>query len=281
MHRIIDPARLALLESRRQAVGVAEIADTAEPILGGTMCYTAPGSWTNQAMGLALDHAIAHEEIEQETDHFVDFYVARGQEPRIELCPFAHDAFIAALAARGFTLVEFETVMARPLNALDPTAPAVPAGVTIRRIDPHDPAESAEWIRVSNAGFLEPGDPKELVFTESSRRVITHPRSAAFVAEQDGRVIGAGAMEIADPFGDEPIACLFAAAVLPEHRRRGVQQTLIAARTEHARRAGATHAFIHAKPGIPTERNARRLGFETVYTNAVLVMRRDGLARSV
>ena len=281
MHRTIDPARLALLESRRQAVGVAEIADTAEPVLGGTMCYTAPGSWTNQAMGLALDHATPSDEIERETDRFVDFYVSRGQEPRVELCPFAHDAFIAALAARGFALVEFETVMALPLDPQARVATEPPAGVTIRRIDPHNETESREWLRVSNAGFIEPGDPREPVFTESSRRVIIHPRNAAFVAERDGRVIGAGAMEIADPFGDEPIACLFAAAVLPEHRRRGVQRALVAARAEHARLAGATHAFIHAKPGIQTERNARRLGFQTVYTNAVLVMRREGLARSV
>lgn len=276
-----DAAHLARIESRRQAEGVAEIAGVAEPILGGTMCYTAPGSWTNQAMGLALDPGLTVDEIERETDRFIDFYVSRGQEPRVELCPFAHDAFIAALAARNFTLVEFETVMARPLSAAEPVIPAPPAGVTLRRIDPHDPAQAETWIRVSNSGFIAPDDPREPVFSESSRRVITHPRNAAFVAEEGNQTIGAGAMEIANPFGDESIACLFAASVLPEHRRRGVQLALMAARAEHARRAGATHALIHAKPGIPTERNARRLGFQTLYTNAVLVMRRPDLARSV
>ncbi len=276
-----DAAHLARIESRRQAEGVAEIAGIAEPILGGTMCYTAPGSWTNQAMGLALDPSLTAAEIERETDRFIDFYVSRGQEPRVELCPFAHDAFIAALAARNFTLIEFETVMARPLSAADPVIPAPPRGVTLRRIDPRDPAQAEAWIRVSNSGFITPDDPREPVFSESSRRVIIHPRNAAFIALEDNQVIGAGAVEIADPFDEESIACLFAASVLPEHRRRGVQLALIALRAEYARRAGATHALIHAKPGIPTERNARRLGFQTLYTNAVLVMRRPDLARSV
>ena len=48
-----------------------------------------------------------------------------------------------------------------------------------------------------------------------------------------------------------------------------------------ARDRGVGLVCIGSEPGISTERNARRLGFSVAYTKAVLVMRREGLARSV
>lgn len=256
---------------------MSEIAAIAEPILGGMMCYTAPGSWTNQAMGTAMDGPIDDAEI----DRIMDFYVSKGQEPRIEVCPYAHDTLLESLLTRGFGVAEFEHVMVRRSEARPESSRPGPSGIGIRRIDAGDAMDVESWVRVSSSGFLEPGSEREEVFFESSRRVARHPRTAAFVAEVDGRAVGAGAMEVADPFGDDRIACLFAASVLPEYRRRGVQQSLIAARIRHAGNCGAAFTFIHCKPGIPTERNARRLGFETLYTAVAMVMRRDGLARSV
>ena len=270
----IDAPALARLECRRQAVGVAEIADLAEPILGGLMCYTAPGSWTNQAMGVGLDGPADAGEI----DRLIDFYVSRGQEPRVEVCPYADGTLIELLLERGFGIAEFENVL---VITGSPVLPPVPEGLSVRRIDPDCSEDLDAWVRVSSSGFIEPGAANEAVFLESSRRVVLHPRTSAFVAETQGRIVGAGAMEIARPFGGESVACLFAASVLPEHRRRGVQQALIAARIDHARRHDCVATFIHAKPGIPTERNARRLGFQNLYTAVALVMRREGLARSV
>lgn len=274
---LFDAVRLARLECRRQAVGVGEVAEIAEPILGGTMCYTAPGSWTNQAMGLAMDGPADDAEI----DRFVDFYVSRGQEPRIEVCPYAHDTLLESLLARGFGIAEFEQVMVRRSEALPGDLEPAPPGIRVRRIDAADASDVETWVRVSSSGFVEPRSEREGVFFESSRRVARHPRTAAFIAELEGQPVGAGAMEIADPFGDGRVACLFAASVLPRYRRRGVQQALIAARVRHAWANDAPFTIIHCKPGIPTERNARRLGFETLYTAVALVMRRDGLALSV
>tara|TARA_R110000782_G_scaffold259836_2_gene350605 strand:+ start:1959 stop:2798 length:840 start_codon:yes stop_codon:yes gene_type:complete len=270
----IDAPRLARLECRRQAVGVAEIARTAEPVLGGLMCYSGPGSWTNQAMGVGLDGPATAAEV----DRLIDFYVSRGQEPRVEVCPYADESLIGLLLDRGFGIAEFENVMLLTGTVRTESVKEPP---TIRAIDPRDPAEVAAWTRVSASGFVEPGSGAEAVFMESLMRVTAHPRTAAFVAERNGDIVGAAAMEVAKPFGDETVACLFAASVLPEHRRSGVQQALIAARVAHARKAGSVATFIHTKPGIPTERNARRLGFENLYTAVALVMRRAGLARSV
>jgi GNAT superfamily N-acetyltransferase len=59
--------------------------------------------------------------------------------------------------------------------------------------------------------------------------------------------------------------------VLPRFRRRGIQQALMAARLEHAASRGARFATIGARPGIPTNRNAMRMGFRLAYTKVVLV----------
>lgn len=273
----LDPLRLGRLEELRQAQGVAEVADTAEPILGGMMSYTGPGSWTNQACALALESPATDAEI----DRLVSFYTDRGHEPRVELAPFAHPTLIAGLAARGFSLLEFETVMARALSPAEPPAAFAPPGVTIRPVEPDDPAEVQTWVRISNSGFVRSGDPNETMLNESSRRVAVHPRVVCFLAESAGQAIGAGAVELARPTGEETIACLIATSVLPEHRRRGVQQALMAARLIAARERGASFALIHARPGIATERNARRLGFQTLYTKAVMVLRRPDLIHSV
>ncbi len=72
-------------------------------------------------------------------------------------------------------------------------------------------------------------------------------------------------------------AALFALAVLPAYRRRGVQQALIAARLRAAAEAGATVVTISALPGVATERNARRMGFQVAYTKVVLVRPGAGL----
>ncbi|MBX3324167.1 MAG: hypothetical protein KF757_14405 [Phycisphaeraceae bacterium] len=276
---MIDPAHIAQLEECRQALGVAEIADLAEPIMGGMMSFTAPGSWTNQACGMAIDGPVTDADL----DRLVEFYVSRGCAPRVELCPFADKTLIEGLAARGFVLADFETVLARSINlgAGDlALACRPPEGIEIRRIDPGDPAQVDQWIRVSSSGFIQPDSAGFATFYEASRRVAVHPRMACFIAVQSAQVVGAGGVEVASPLGTDSIACLVATSVLPDFRRRGVQQALISARLAHAREQGAIWATIQSKPRISTERNARRLGFETAYTKCVLVLRRPDLIES-
>ena len=68
--------------------------------------------------------------------------------------------------------------------------------------------------------------------------------------------------------------------VRPAFRGRGIQQALIAVRLGRARERGCTIACIHSRPGIPTERNAARLGFALAYHKVVLVRPGPGLAPS-
>lgn len=272
----LDPLRIGRMEELRQAKGVAEVSDCAEPIMGGMMCYSGPGSWTNQACALALDGPATDAEI----DRLVAFYADRGQEPRVELAPFAHQSLVDGLADRGFRLIEFETVFARCLTDHD-LAPLAPGPARIRTVDPSDPDDVANWVRVSSSGFVRADDPNLERYLESSRRMAAHPRVTAMMAEVGTEPVGAGAVEFPAPDGGESLASLIVTSVVPEYRRRGIQKLLMQARLAEARRRGASYATVHTRPGIATERNARRLGFETMYTKVVLVLRRDGLARSV
>ena len=77
------------------------------------------------------------------------------------------------------------------------------------------------------------------------------------------------------------LAALFGTSVLPAFRRRGIQTALIAARLERARQRDCTFATIHSRPGIPTERNAKRMGFALVYTKAIMTMPGEGLVTSL
>ena len=73
---------------------------------------------------------------------------------------------------------------------------------------------------------------------------------------------------------------LFGTSVLPAFRRRGIQQALIAARLGRALSLEAELASITSHPGIPTERNAARLGFQLAFARSVLVKRGPGLVPS-
>ncbi len=112
----ITPIDVARLEERRKAVAVSEIALEAEPIMGGWMCYSAPGGWENQALGLGLDGPVTG----ADADRLVAYYVSRGVEPKVELCPFADESLTRELSARGFTVREFDNVLF--LDLRDPGA---------------------------------------------------------------------------------------------------------------------------------------------------------------
>lgn len=277
---VIEPARVARAEERRQAIGVSEIAAESEPVGGGVMSFTAVGSWSNQACDVGMRGAVAEDEL----DRLVAFYTSRGVEPRIEVCPYADESLRKGLAARGFTVREFESVLARGITPgdrrLSASAIADPEGVEIRWIDPADDAMVREVATVTTAIFCPPGEAPPEHMVALAERCMRHPRSDTYAALAGGEVVGGGGMETGDEHAGDRVACLFGGAVAEAWRRRGVQRALIAARLERAAANGATIAVIHTRPGIPTERNAMRLGFTPSYTKVAMAMAGEGLAPS-
>lgn len=262
----LTPIEIARLEEHRQAVGTAEVAGEAVKIAGGWMCYEAPGSWSNQAAGLGLEGPVTDEEL----DTLVAFYESRGAEPKVEVCPFVDETLVHGLAKRGFVLREFENVLARELppgEDLDAILPrGMPEGLTFVRVDGTDEAQTLLFADVSSSGFREKGAPVDASDLALATRIAVHPRCESYLVRIHGEAAAGGAME-----AGEHVGSLFSTSVLPAFRRRGVQAALIAHRLKRARARGCRLVCIHSHPGIPTERNAARLGFAIAYTKVLMV----------
>ncbi len=271
----MDFSEIARLVERKQATSLFGLSREHAPLAEGWMIFGGPGSYLNKACGFGLERPLTDAEL----DGLVAFFAQRGVEPKVELSPFVPQALLAGLAARGFVLREFENVLAQPLSPgdqpLNPLPGGWPAEVTIDRVDPSDEAAVREFIEVSNSGFLPEGAPVPEVFMESGLKALRAPTYDSYVARVGREVVGAGGCESSDGS-----TALFGTSVKPAYRKRGIQQALIAKRLERAREKGSRLAFIISGPGIPTERNAARLGFHMAYTRAVLVKHGEGLEPS-
>ena len=261
------PEEIARAEEARQAQGIADIAGESEPIAGGTMSFTAPGSWSNLAVGLGLDGPVTGGDL----DRLVEFYRARGCSPQIEVAPYAHPSLMRGLSSRGFTPTGSEEVLAMALGTRPLPRPPhpPPEGLTLEVLDVGDPAALKQWIEVSSSGFRPEGVPMEGHFFGITRRLALHPRTTCHVARIGGEVAGASTMEVWDDMG-----ALFGTSVLPAHRRQGVQLALMFARLEALQQGGLRYATVGSRPGIATERNAVQIGFTPAYTKVCLDQKR-------
>jgi GNAT superfamily N-acetyltransferase len=262
----IDLLDFARLEESRQAQSVARIADEFESISGGTMCFGGVGSWVNQAMGLGMDCPVAGEDVER----LIAFYESRGVEPKVELCPFAHDSFVRGLSQRGFVIREFENVLALELRTA--SLPPMPDGVEVIVMDPSDQAQLATYMSITRAGFSPP-DPD--LFARLERRMLARAETRSFLAVIDGVPAAAGSCEVS-----APCAGLFGLTTLERFRRRGCQRALMIARLRAAQQNGCRYASIHSRPDVATGRNALRLGFQVAFTKAIVARPGQGLSPS-
>lgn len=271
---MLDLREIARLEEARLAIAAADVADESRPWGGGVMCRAGPGNWINYVAGAGFAGEVPREAMAE----MLRFYEEKGIEPRIELSPFADASLLSLCAEHGFVARVFESVFFRELSASSPIEPMQPppAGLRIERLDARDEAAVRRFCELAMAGFYPPG----MVPTEdelrTAMRSASHPRSIGVSAFIDDEPAGAGAMEVAQVDG-VAITALFGLSVRPEFRRRGVQQALIASRLNTAIQHGARLATISSRPGVATERNVRRMGFQVAYTKAILVRPGQGL----
>lgn len=271
----LDFAGIARLIEHRHGPPLARFVKEAEPLADGWLLFDAPGSPINKACGMGFDRMLT----EAELDRIVTFFTERGAEPKVELSPFAPPALLAGLAQRGFVLLEFENTLLRPLEEREDLRALMkggwPAGVTLERVDPQDTAAVREYIDVAFSGFFPEGMvlPESLV--EFGMKTSRAPGYELFVARIGREAVGAGGCE-----SSGGVTQLFGASVKPAYRRRGIQQALIIQRLEQGRERSSRLAVIHSRPGIPTERNSARLGFQMAYVRAVLVKHGEGLVAS-
>ena len=254
---VSDSTRAAV--ERRPGAGafVVEIA-------GGVATFSGPGSPLNKVAGLGFGGVVDARELEA----VEQAYAERGVPVQVELSCLATPEIGALLTRRGYTLVNFENVLGRPL----PSQPAAPAlGVSVSECPS---ADLAGWLDVAITGFASPdveGVPSHESFPrealEQTMADMAHASGfVRYLARREGEVAGAASMRLF-----EGVAQLCGAATLPQHRRRGVQGALLAERLRAAGASGCDVAVVTTQPGSKSQENVQKKGFELLYTRAILV----------
>lgn len=265
-------ADIARLEETRLADAIRRIGDEVRPFGGGVAARSVPGAWCNYAAGFGFDGPIPRAEVEE----LVAWFEEKGIEPRLETHPFVHAETLAVLEELKFVTRHFEVVYFRELDASVRAAPVVatPDELSVRLVDKSDPAAMREYVKLAMSGFYPPGTSPAEDDVRLALKGASGPDSIGVVAWMGDTPVGAGGSAVKGE-----VAALFGASVLPEYRKRGVQQALLAARVNYAARAGATVATIGSLPSAVTERNVRRMGFEVAYVKSMLVRPGQGLVR--
>ncbi len=258
--RRIEKAEADLITAATHAAGHRGADGLVLPVAGGYACFAEAESPMNKVVGLGFD-GLPDEAVLGEIERA---FAARGGSTRVELSNLADPELAELLSGRGYRLVEFENVLARPIGMEEPLS----TDVQVRRADDLD-----VWVRVVVEGFAHPDGegpgsheqfPADIV--ERAERDMEKAGVTPFIALYDGNVAGGGMMRLAGG-----IAQLAGAATAPAYRRRGVQAALLGARLAEAAAAGCELAVVTTAPGSKSQHNVQRRGFQLLYTRAILV----------
>ncbi|WP_297625911.1 GNAT family N-acetyltransferase [Nocardia sp.] len=235
------------------------------PIAGGVAAFAEYGSPLNKVAGLGFAGIPGADEFEALEKQFA----VRDAPVQVELAHLGEPAIGELLTARGYRLVSFENVLGIALESA--ADPALPTDVEVR----HSGAGEFDiWLDVIADGFAHPDTQGVVSHEEFPREIIASAMrdltAAAgvqrYVAVNEGTIAGGASMRMS-----QGIAQLTGAATLPDHRRRGIQSALLAARLAEATAAGCDIAVITTQPGSKSQQNAQRSGFDLLYTRAILV----------
>ncbi|HYE61617.1 MAG TPA: GNAT family N-acetyltransferase [Phycisphaerales bacterium] len=263
----MDLIEIARLEEMRRARSAAAIADDCRWLRGGGAALRGKrGSWINYAVGLGLEGDVDGGELGEVSR----WWSAEGIEPRLEVTPFVSDATLRTIAEAGFAWRDSTSTLFREVLPGETTRAEVP-GLELRVVDAGDAHQVRAYGDAVIRGFRGPGVEPTEIDHELSARFVRLPSTVAIAAWMDGRIVGGGTLQV-----DGEVAALLGASVLPEYRRRGIQQALIAARLRACAERGVRVVTIGSKPGAATERNVRRAGFQVAYTKMIMTKTVEG-----
>jgi ribosomal protein S18 acetylase RimI-like enzyme len=253
-------ARIERAEARLIAGAAAPRGGFITPIAGGVACFAEPGSPYNKVAGLGFDGLPKLDAVERA-------FAERGAPTQVEVPHLADPALGGLLIDRGYRLEGFENVLGRGLDDV----PEAVRGIEVR----HSGDEELDaWLRVVVDATLvadEQGVPSHEEFPRETvetalRDFFAIGDAVRYSALRDGVLAGGASVRMVDG-----IAQMTGAATAPEHRRRGVQNALLAARLADAAAAGCEVAVVTTQPASKSHENAQRQGFELLYTRAVWV----------
>lgn len=240
-----------------------EAACAVQPVGGGYAVYIRPGSPINSARGMGLAGPVAPEQVLA----LEDFFLSRGETPRLRLSPLADETLVEQLRLRGYLTSGFFSTLACQIPPSYTPAP-LPAGLQISAARPD---EDSLWIQTVAEGFEERSSPSPAAFDILEPNFYAADSLAffAWAVEPDGRrqPAGGGAAYLCP---HERAVELGGASTRLPYRRRGVQAALIEARLAAACQAGCDLAMVLTEPGSASQRNLLRAGFWLAYTSVVL-----------
>jgi GNAT superfamily N-acetyltransferase len=235
---------------------------SADFIAGGTAVYGGAAYPSNQIVGMGLYEVVAPADI----DRVEKFYRSRRLASRIVVSPLADPSLIELLGARGYSVVEFNSVLIKWLEEIAQLEPA--SGVCLEKVNADN---AAVWDRVIREGYAEMAALPEGLFLPFA----VMADSTNFLAFVDGVPAGGSMGAI---LRNAQVAALYGSATIPAMRRRGMQTAMINRRLWEAREAGCEYAVVCTWPGSGSQRNMERRGFRVAYTKVVVERRWSELA---
>ena len=206
-----DIALANRLESAEAANGFAMAEATpgadALAVLGGCAVFAGEGSPLTHTLGAGMDSASA---TAAEFDLMEQFYFDRSSDSLIDLCPMGDPAVIEQITRRGYQVIEFNNIMARPLLTYDARYQAPPA------LEVHEigPAGAPLWCHTVARGFTGLDAPPEEM---TSMMSTICDFGQAFLAAGGG-----AAMSIR-----KGVALLYGDATVPEGRGKGDRKSVV------------------------------------------------------
>ena len=232
---------------------IAELAPeqgaTSFPVGDGRAVFFGPGLFVNRLLGFGLTANVQPDDL----DTFEQLCAKNRWEPSIDVWTHADPKLALMLSARGYAPDDEVVALCRTLDGPFPTRSHRVEVVSQDTLD--------EWCDGAAVGWGHDG-------TERRRGSDLYGR-AAFRAQRPGLLL-------ARPFDDQQVSGCAALAVvgdtailggmstLPDHRRTGVQTTMISARLEMAVELGCSLATTQAEACGDSLRNLLRHGFVEV-----------------
>jgi len=262
--RRIEAAERALVAEGTRAARALGLATFEHAFAGGLAAWSGADSPLTKVVGLGFEGLPEERDLARVEAE----WRARETPLQVELSALAGGGLAELLSARGYRLVGFENVLARPL--LRGAARGEGADIAVARCAP---AEREEWLDVVGRAFAAPDAqgvaPHESFPHEALKpllRALFEARGmSSYLARRAGEPAGGASLRLADG-----LAQLCGAGTLPAHRRRGVQAALLAHRLACAAEAGAELALVTTSPGSKSQQNVQRAGFELLYARALL-----------
>lgn len=221
---------------------------------GGQLIAFGPGRYVNRGAGIGLGEMPGAEIVSA----VESFYTSQSLPASVEINPWVSEDLVAALGTAGFHLERFRNVYVRELSALPDQRPA-----DIREVDAAMVAERNAILAGDSSGKAR------RVSDEFCAAMMQVGDTNDFVAIVNGVPAACGSLNLVNGVG-----WLGGAATLQKYRGQGLQQALLGYRLHLARKLGCDFAACTAVPDGQSARNLERLGFQLIYTQAVLTQPR-------